>query len=79
MALTWHVDVDWNNDGTLEADEAARLLGVNLTRGREHLLNANGNGFEPTRAGECTLTRSGGTAVRICETLKTLTSRRLYR
>ena len=55
MALTWHVDVDWNNDGTLEADEAARLLGVNLTRGREHLLNANGNGFEPARAGECTL------------------------
>ena len=56
MALTWYVDVDWNNDGTFEADEAAKTMALRIKRGRENMIPENGSGFERLQVGELTLT-----------------------
>jgi hypothetical protein len=55
-AVTWIVQVDWDNDGTLDgANEGQYLIGCNIRRGREEYLNADGSGFEHMRAGKATL------------------------
>lgn len=50
MALTWYVDVDWNNDGVFEADEASRVMAIQITRGRP-------NRFEQAAQGQIKLAR----------------------
>ena len=55
-AVTWIVQVDWDNDGTLDgANEGQYLIGCNIRRGREEYLNADGSGFEHMHAGKATL------------------------
>lgn len=56
MALTWYIYIDWNNDGTFEADEAARCRHLFVSRGRKRQLREDGTGFEPMSIGTLTLT-----------------------
>lgn len=55
MALTWHVYVDWDGDGTLESDEAARVSSLYTRRGRSYYLRADGGGLQNVDVGEATL------------------------
>lgn len=48
MTLTWHFDVDWDGDGQLEANEADRMIGLTLTRGRPRLYRRS-SGDRPGR------------------------------
>lgn len=50
------VDVDWNNDGAFEADEGSRLRGLTVTRGRDGMVAADGNGFQRPQVGKGVLT-----------------------
>jgi hypothetical protein len=56
--LTWHFPVDWDEDGSYDADEAAgRLRGFTSRRGREDYLKPpDQGGFERHVVGEATLT-----------------------
>jgi hypothetical protein len=33
--LTWHLYLDWNNDGIYESDEGARVIGIQCERGQD--------------------------------------------
>lgn len=57
-ALAWDVSFDWDGNGTFDANEAAYLQGIKITRGRTILLKKNGQGFEPYRTGTATVTLS---------------------
>ncbi len=37
--LSWHVWVDWNNDGIYEEDEGARFRGITIERGKNSFLD----------------------------------------
>lgn len=54
--LWWDVSIDWDEDGTLESNEAARLTEYSLTRGRTRLLKSAGEGFEAISTGTVVLT-----------------------
>ena len=41
MSITWHVEIDWDADGTY-TDESARLLELSVRRGRETGLDGDG-------------------------------------
>ena len=57
MALTWYFGVDWNADGTLEADEAGRMIPpFRCERGRKRMVRRDGKGFEKQPAGRITAT-----------------------
>ncbi len=57
--LLWSVEVDWDNDGVLDGTaEVARLLSINLTRGRDGQFASGGEGeakFARMQPGECTI------------------------
>jgi hypothetical protein len=55
-ALTWDVSIDWDEDSIFEANEAERLIGYNLNRGRTRLLKSAGEGFEPISTGTAVIT-----------------------
>ena len=55
MALTWRLWVDWDGDGTFEADEGENLFGMTLHRGRKNVVRSNGKGFEPPQVGAGTV------------------------
>ena len=52
MTLRWLFEVDWDNNGTFEADEANRMMGLTTVRGREHFVRPGGAGFERIKIGE---------------------------
>jgi hypothetical protein len=52
----WDVSIDWDGDGVLETNDADRLQGVSINRGRTRLLGGLGEGFEPISTGTCQLT-----------------------
>ena len=55
--LLWLFQVDWDGDGTLDADNEAPLItNASIDRGRDYLLNAASTGFEPVRPGKMVLT-----------------------
>ena len=58
MALTWYLDVDWDNDGSYEANEAARMVDLNITRGRRNYLRPDGDGLERHAVGKAVATLS---------------------
>src|SRR3990167_6243269 len=60
MTLTWQVNVDWDNDGTLETNEASRLVGINLVRGRQKMMGSGTSGLQKMAVGRCTLTLTNG-------------------
>lgn len=48
----WALTVDWNGDGFYEAyNEATRMVDCSITRGRRHVINTTGDGFEPMGVG----------------------------
>lgn len=48
----WALTVDWNGDGFYEAyNEATRMVDCSITRGRRHVINTSGDGFEPMGVG----------------------------
>lgn len=63
-ALSWLLDVDWDNDGlfngTNEANDLTtgkgRLLDVDVTRGRQFFLKSDGTGFESVAVGTMQIT-----------------------
>lgn len=55
-ALAWDVSIDWDEDSIFDANEADRLTGYSLNRGRTRLLKSAGEGFEPISTGTCTVT-----------------------
>jgi hypothetical protein len=55
-ALAWDVSIDWDGDGLLETNDADRLVGVSVNRGRTRLLGNAGSGFEAISTGTCVLT-----------------------
>ena len=54
--MTWYVDVDWDNDGAFEADEAGRTQALTVRRGREGVIRSDGKGFERAHVGQAVLT-----------------------
>lgn len=61
-ALAWDVSVDWDEDGLFDGNEASRLTGVSINRGRKKLLEAVGQGFEkiPTGSAQVELRNDDG-------------------
>lgn len=55
-AYAWDVSIDWDEDGVLETNDADRLVGYSLNRGRTRLLGSVGEGFEPVGTGGVILT-----------------------
>ena len=53
--LAWDISVDWDDDGVFDRNEAARLTGVNINRGRTSLLAPVGDGFEKISTGEAVI------------------------
>lgn len=61
--LAWNVSIDWDGDGLFDdGNEASRLTGVSISRGRKKLLQAVGQGFEniPTGTAVVTLRNDDG-------------------
>lgn len=54
--LAWDVSFDWNGDGIFESNESHHLIGVKVTRGRQGMLNENGEGFREIPTGRAVLT-----------------------
>ena len=55
--LTWNVDVDWDNNATIDGgDEAPYMVDINIKRGRRNMIRADGRGFEGIPAGVCKMT-----------------------
>lgn len=55
-ALVWDVSIDWDEDSIYETNEAARLTGYQITRGRTRLLKEAGQGFESISTGTVIVT-----------------------
>jgi len=56
QALAWDVSADWDEDGLFDGNEANRLTGVSVTRGRTRLLQDSGEGFESVQTGQAIIT-----------------------
>src|SRR6266542_4582746 len=56
QALAWDVSADWDEDGLFDANEANRLTGVSVTRGRTRLLQDSGEGFQSIQTGQAIVT-----------------------
>lgn len=51
-AQLWLLQVDWDGDGEYEDEnEAERMISCWVVRGRRHLINSTGDGFEPVAPG----------------------------
>jgi len=57
-AITWTVDIDWDNDGAMEAGEheGSLLQGLKVMRGRFNYVRPGGEGFERQEPGTATIT-----------------------
>jgi hypothetical protein len=60
--LAWGIEIDWDEDGVYDGNEASRLTDVQTNRGRKKLLEAVGQGFEkvPTGSAQVTLWNTDG-------------------
>lgn len=56
QALAWDVSIDWDEDDLFEENEAGALTAVDVTRGRTHLLQPAGEGFESIQTGKAVIT-----------------------
>lgn len=55
--LLWSFIVDWDNDGYFSGEnEAEYMVDFSLSRGRDHLIAPNGQGFERYQAGKVSVT-----------------------
>lgn len=55
--LLWSLLVDWDNDGFFDGtNEAELMVDFSLSRGRDHFIAPNGQGFEKYQAGKCSVT-----------------------
>jgi hypothetical protein len=54
--LLWAVQIDWDGDGVFDGtNEAGRLVGLRIERGRDNYLSFSGVGFERYSAGRATI------------------------
>lgn len=53
--LGWDVSFDWDGDGAFESQEADRMVGFSIERGRKRLLLPNGQGFEGVSTGKASV------------------------
>lgn len=53
LPLTYELDIDWDGDGVFESNEANRLVGYDIIRGRNKRFGVNG--IEPPQIGTCVL------------------------
>lgn len=53
-ALTWQLLVDWDGDGLVETDEADRMVGIQVQRGRPRQFSTTG--YERMRVGKANIT-----------------------
>lgn len=55
--LLWSIEVDWDGDGVFDGvNEAARCVGLSLSRGRKSKVASNGQGYEMVGVGRASLT-----------------------
>jgi hypothetical protein len=55
--LLWGLSIDWDDDGIFGGvNEATWLKHVSIRRGRNNLISANGNGFDPIQPGTLEVT-----------------------
>lgn len=55
--LLWGIEVDWDGDEAWTGyNEADRCVNLRVRRGRNYLIRADGNGFQPQAVGEATIT-----------------------
>jgi hypothetical protein len=49
----WGVEVDWDQDGAFSGEnEASRMTGINIQRGRSSFIRPKGQGFQPLMTGK---------------------------
>jgi len=54
--LAWSLEVDWDQDGAFDGtNEASRMIGFDMFRGRRNYLRPRGQGFEPIQTGSLTV------------------------
>lgn len=54
--LLWGLEIDWDDDGQFSGDnEAVRMRGVHVSRGRDSMIAPDGSGFEPQQVGRATI------------------------
>lgn len=55
--LAWGVEIDWDGNGIFDgSNEARRMCGIDITRGRWALLQSEGNGYENIPTGTAVIT-----------------------
>jgi hypothetical protein len=55
-AIAWGVEIDWDEDGVYDTNEASRMTHLSVTRGRKKLLQEVGQGFEKIPSGKAVIT-----------------------
>ncbi len=56
-SIAWGVEIDWDEDGVFDGtNEASRMCGLNITRGRRSMLQSTGSGFELIETGKARIT-----------------------
>jgi hypothetical protein len=55
-ANLWALEVDWTGNGFSGANEASRMVACSVSRGRNYLLNRDGNGFQRVQPGRMSVT-----------------------
>lgn len=55
MTISWQFNIDWDNDGSYEADESTRMMDMTIRRGRQFYLKEEGDGFQPFGVGSATV------------------------
>jgi len=54
--LLWGIMFDWDGDGFFETNEARRVIGLSVERGRDRFLDFTGNALQFPTVGRCTIT-----------------------
>jgi hypothetical protein len=54
--MLWALEVDWNDDGVYDYfNDASRMIGLRINRGRNYLLSSGGERFEPVGVGRMSI------------------------
>jgi hypothetical protein len=54
--LLWGLEIDWDDDGLFSGEnEAVRVRGIHVSRGRDSFISYDGGGFEPQQVGQAVI------------------------